>query len=295
LAVSLLLVAGCGGERNKATLRVAITDSPGPYKSVVLSVREIHLVPAGESPDTEAGLPVIPVAPSPLAVDVLLLQFQQQLLGSGSVPVGAYNQLRLVLEPNAPGARPANYVVLADDSIHPLDTPSGQQSGVKILGRFQVESGVLNTVLLDFDPDTAIVSAGESGRYIIKPTGIRIEQFPGGVAPSEFGTISGRIVSSDPAQNASLWERATVCVVDNATGIPLTCGGVLFDSSNPGSADNGKFTAHLPAGNYFLRVTASGFDTYDGSLLVPPVVLAVAAGEDTAAGEISITPTAPAP
>ena len=87
-----------------------------------------------------------------------------------------------------------NYVIeTGDPTQYELKTPSGQQSGVKILAPndFCIDAGD-NTVqvAIDFDPATAIVHNQNNGnskdKYLLKPTGIRIIEGNWSTAPDSF-------------------------------------------------------------------------------------------------------------
>ncbi|MCX7600170.1 MAG: DUF4382 domain-containing protein, partial [Armatimonadetes bacterium] len=274
----VVLVAGCGGGGDggrTGILRVALTDNASDYASVVVAVREIRLVPAGqEDEETAPILPVVVNFDPPVQYDVMQLAYSQQVLGEAVVPAGIYNQLRLVLAPNPQSGEPLNYITLKSDPTAKiaLHTPSGQQSGLKIVGRFEVAAGTINAIALDFDPDKAIVEAGASGRYNLKPTGIRIVQMAQ-VLP-QYGSLSGSVAPEDA------WPTAVVYVFPQGSSSPVASGSV-----NP---DDGSFRALVPAGNYALRVTASGFAPYDTRQLDPPAYYAVAIGADTPVGTITL-------
>jgi hypothetical protein len=280
VVVAALGLVGCGGGGggggSVGTLQVAMTDSPGTYAKVVVTIQEIRAVPAGEgSADTGPGLPLIATLTPPVAVDVLSLQFAQQVLGSALVPAGSYEQIRLVLAPNVAGSDPVNYVTLPSDPTTkiPLTTPSGQESGLKIVGNFTVEAGKINAIVLDFNPDKAIVVTG-GGKHLLKPTGIRVVQVPGGL--TTFGSISGNVMPD------TAWPSAVVSVIPQGSTTAVAAGSV--------SPDDGTFVAFVPAGTYYLVVTATGFATYDSSALGTPVFYTVAVGADTPAGTITLTP-----
>lgn len=274
----LLVLSGCGGGGGETgTLRVAMTDAAGPYDKVVLAIKEIRLVPAGsDAAPTGPSLPLLATFSPAEILDVLALAFVQHVLGEAVVPAGNYVQVRLVLEPNPVTGDPVNYVTLASDPTvkHALDTPSGQQSGLKILGQYEVAPGVLNAIALDFDPTRAIVQSGSSGKYILKPTGVRLVQLSE-VLPT-YGSLSGAV--APPAA----WPTAVVAVTPVGSAVPIATGTV-----NP---DDGSFRAFLPAGNYTVRVTADGYAPYNSATLVPPLAYTVALGADTPVGAITLTP-----
>jgi hypothetical protein len=69
------------------------------------------------------------------------------------------------------GSNPTNpdcYVEFADNSTEPLFTPSGNTTGYKAIGRFEVTANETVEVTADFDVREAVVVAHSS--YILKPT-----------------------------------------------------------------------------------------------------------------------------
>ncbi|MBI2297622.1 MAG: DUF4382 domain-containing protein [Armatimonadetes bacterium] len=274
-------LAGCGGGSTgnaSATgqLRVALTDQAGTYDSVVLSIREVRVVPAGqENSNTNSTMPLVASFSPSRVVDVLTLSFQQQVLGTVILPAGNYHQLRLVLDANPAVGDPVNYLTQNGDPAKvALDTPSGQQSGLKILGDFAVAPGVLNVVVLDFDPAKAIVQAGASGKFLLKPTGVRIVQVSQSLAG--FGSLSGAVLP------AAAWDDAVVQVIPVGSAQAIAAGQV-----NP---DDGTFRAFLPPGEYYVRVNATGFLAYDSRTLIPPGTYIVTVGADTSVTAFVLVP-----
>lgn len=282
---------GCGGSGSSGTgvvtsgatrLQVGLTDKMSDeFETVVISIKEIRVVPAGREhmPDGHSSLPVIATFETPRTVDILTLRFQQDILGTAVIPPGSYNQVRLVLAPNptAPGAEPVNYLTLkSNPSVKiPLKTPSGHESGLKVLGRFTVQEGALNAILLDFDPNTAIVAHGHGG-YILKPTGIRVVQ-PTSPIYNEFGSLSGTVISTFKD-----FSSATIAVVPQGGTTPAASGTVFSNfSSNRWEA---PFTSFVPGGTYRVHVQAKGFQPYSSALQ------SVTVGSDTPLGNLELAP-----
>ena len=141
ITAALAHLAGCsggGGTDSKGTLKLSIIDKPSDnYAKVFIAIREIRVVPTGQenAADNDPSLPVLARFTTPKVIDVLQLQFIQEPLGEIILPVGSYSQIRLILEPNPNGQQePVNYLTLVTDPTTkiPLDTPSGQQSGLKV-------------------------------------------------------------------------------------------------------------------------------------------------------------------
>src|SRR6185369_3636246 len=282
--VSLVQFSGCGGggsSAKKGTLQVGLTDKQSDtFQQVVVAIKEVRLVPAGleNADDNDARLPLLVSYSTPHIVDILTLRFQQEILGTVTIPAGSYSQVRLILEPNPSGQGhdPVNYLTLktAQTLKVPLTTPSAQQSGLKVLGRFEVKEGVINAILLDFDPNTAIVARG-NGAYNLKPTGIRIVQ------PSSpltgFGPLSGTVVSTFRD-----WSSATITVVPQNSVNPIA-GGTIFSNFSSRRWE-GAFSTFVPDGAYRVHVQASGFAPYSSPLK------SVINSSDTALGDALLTP-----
>ncbi len=272
--VALLQLQGCGGSGGSSTaptgtLKLSITDKMSDdFKNVVISIREVRVVPAGreDAPDNDPGLPVVASFATPRVIDVMQLQFVQQALGDVVLPAGSYSQVRLILEPNPNGQQqPANYLVLKSDLTNariPLTTPSAQQSGLKVLGPIEIIPGIINAVMIDFDPNTAIVARG-NGDYNFKPTGIRLVRMSSML--TQFGSISGTVSSTFKD-----WSSATVSVkrrgaINDAD--PIAAGRIFANYTS--GAWQSPFAAFVPPSSstisYKTFITANGFRLYSSS------------------------------
>lgn len=289
--IALLQLSGCGGGGSAAstgTLKLSITDKQSDaFASVVISIREIRVVPSGMegAADGDPGLPVVARFATPKVVDVMQLQFVQQALGDVVLPAGTYSQIRLILEPNpnGQGQIPANYVVLKTDPSTkiPLKTPSGQQSGLKVLGPLEIKPGIINAVMIDFDPNTAIVVRG-NGDYNLKPTGIRLVQMSSELA--QFGSISGTALSAFKdfsSATVSIKRRGGINDID-----PIAAGRIF--SNYTSGRWQAPFAAFVPPSSattsYKAFVAATGFRTYSSAAL--PVLQ----NQSTGIGDIMLVP-----
>jgi len=270
--LALLQFQGCSGggssTESTGTLKLAITDKMSDdFQNVVISIREIRVVPAGKenAPDNDPGLPVVVSFTTPKVVDVMQLQFVQEVLGDVVLPAGSYSQIRLILEPNPNGQQqPANYLVLKSDlnTKIPLTTPSAQQSGLKVLGPLEIKPDIINAVMIDFDPNTAIVARG-NGDYNFKPTGIRLVRMSDML--TQFGSISGTVSSTFKD-----WSSATVTVkrrgaINDAD--PIAAGRIFSHYTSGGW--QAPFAAFVPPSSptisYKTFISANGFSPYSSS------------------------------
>jgi hypothetical protein len=303
-AMALVQLSGCGGGSGSpptGTLQVNIADSPAfrDFSSVHINIKEVRVVPNGKenARDNDPGLPlIVDFDPGNTGngrdVNILKFHFLQEILGSAVIPAGRYNQVRLILEPNPKSAPFNNYFILTDNPTEQvaLTTPSAQQSGLKIVGKFTVTAGVLNTILLDFDPNEAIVERGQTGQDNLKPTGIRISQIYSSLANA--GSISG--VLRSPA--FATWSSATVSVAPRGSaGSPasnaVTAGTIFSNFSSP-SVWKAPFTAYVPPNGttvmpspYYRVFVDAGvkFGVYSSPLV------SVTAGADTPLGDVLLT------
>jgi Domain of unknown function (DUF4382) len=298
LTLALVQLSGCGagGGSPVGTLQVKISDSPAfrDFSSVHLNIKEVRVVPNGKenARDGDPGLPLIAdfdpgKTGSGRDVNIMKLHFLQEILGTAVIPAGRYNQVRLILEPNPKNAPFGNYFVLTDNPTEQvaLTTPSAQQTGVKIVGHFTVTAGILNTILLDFDPNEAIVKGGQTGQDNLKPTGICISQIYSSLANA--GSISG--VLRSPA--FATWSSATVSVAPRGPAADAVTAGTVFSNFSSPSVWKAPFTAYVPPNgstvmpSAFYRVfvdTGAKFKVYSSPLV------SVTSGADTSLGDVQI-------
>ena len=290
ITATFVYLAGCSGGGSgatKGTLKLSITDKQSDnFAEVVVAIREIRVVPAGmeSATDDDPGLPVLARFTTPKVIDVMKLQFVQEALGEILLPVGSYSQIRLILEPNPNGQQqPVNYLTLKTDTATriPLETPSGQQSGLKVKGPVEVKPDVINAVMIDFDPNTAIVPRGNGG-YNLKPTGIRMVQTSGELI--QFGSIVGNVGSGFKD-----WSSATVAIKRRGAvneSDPIAAGSI-FSSYTSGSWQ-APFAAFVPASTQ--TVTYKAFIAANGFQLYSSPAVAVVQGQPTNIGEITLSP-----
>jgi hypothetical protein len=126
----------------------------------------------------------------------------------------------------------------------------------------EVKPGIINAVMIDFDPNTAIVARG-NGDYNLKPTGIRLVAMSDVL--TQFGSISG-VVSSTFKD----WSSATVTVKRRGAinDIDPIAAGSIFSSYTSGSWQS-PFAAFVPPSSqtvsYKTFISANGFRLYSSS------------------------------
>ncbi|MHB8950713.1 MAG: DUF4382 domain-containing protein [Rhodoferax sp.] len=257
LALGGMLVAGlaaCGGgggdsasADSSGTLRLALTDAPAcGYDAVNVTIEKVRIHQSGSASDNDGGWSEIVMNPA-LRVDLLKLQNGDLAeLGELTLPVGNYNQMRLVLAENStsPTVAPANSVVLSSDPSKAeiaLKTPSGQQSGVKAKQfSLTIAPNQLANFVIDFDACKSVVVAGNSGQYLLKPQLSVIPRYISGVT----GFVDAGLANG-------------------FTSVSLQQNGVVIKATAPSidPANFGKFMLPAAPGNYTLVLTAPGRTT----------------------------------
>lgn len=247
LAAAVSLIAACGGggsgsdapAAGNGTLRVALTDAPScGYDEVNVTVEKVRVHRSAGADDADSGWSEVALNP---ALRVNLLDLTNGVLaelGQTELPAGSYTQMRLQLAANGSTAPYANSLVLtgSEDEI-PLDTPSAQQSGLKMNVNVTVEANEVADVVLDFDACKSVVKRGNSGRYNLKPV----------VSVLPRVRVDGLVAEGYVAPAIAL----------GSTSVSLQQNGVPVRSTVP-MAD-GRFVLYpVPAGDYDLVVSAEG-------------------------------------
>lgn len=246
LLAGLALLSGCGGGdgASTGTLKLSITDQPAcGYDHVYITVEKVRVHQSAAADDNDAGWQEIPIIDAPRRIDLLALtNGVLESLGQTVLPAGKYTQMRLVLARNG-GAPLANAVVPTGGSEKPLDTPSGQQSGLKMNVDITVEPDQVADFVLDFDACKSVVVAGSSGKYLLKPV---VRVIP---VVSEAGQ---RIIGYlDPA------------TLGTDTLVSAQSGGVMIKSTPPAAVSGsgliaGQFVLYpVPPGTYDVVITSS--------------------------------------
>lgn len=141
----------------KAKFQVFLTDDPGDYDEVRIDVKDIMI---NYSSDSAGGWQSLGNVKAGIYDVLKLVNDNDTLLADAEINSGRIQQIRLVLGNN-------NYVKV-DGVDYPLQTPSAQQSGLKLNIHQDVSEGILYKLLLDFDASRSIVKTG-NGKYILKP------------------------------------------------------------------------------------------------------------------------------
>jgi hypothetical protein len=252
LVAAVLAACGGGGSSGgEGDLRVALTDAPScGYDNVFVTVERVRVHVAESAGDDGAGWQELAVSPA-RRIDLLnLTNGVLEELGTARLPAGLYTQLRLALASNT-GANPlANAVKPTGGALVALNTPSAQQSGLKLKANILVRPNQTADIVLDFDACHSVVRAGGSGGYNLKPVL--------SILPRVAGSVQGFV---------------TTTVSLGSTTVSLQQNGATVRSTVPDSS--GRFVLpFLQDGSYTLVVTSEGRST----MVVTNVPVAAASG-----------------
>jgi len=236
------------------TLRVVMHDNPGDFDEIWV---EIVRVEVNNQLDAETGWVTIG-EPGDTYNLLELVNGTQVMLGEQELEAGIYRQIRLILGDN-------NYLVIGEDQYE-LQTPSAQQTGVKLNINAGIQNGIVYTLVLDFDAHRSVVAKGQTpvgAPFLLTPV-IRA------YAEAETGIISGVVAVEDAADLNDL--NISVELADEVDG---------YNVSTLVEENTGEFQLRgLPAGTYDIEITA------DGYVPVTETGITVTAGEITDIGEI---------
>ncbi len=248
LAVAMALaIGGCAKsdsttapQSGTGTFQVAMIDAPAAYDQVniVIDSVQVHV----STSDSTGGWTTLNKIPT--TYDLLkLVNGANAVIGSATLPVGQYSQIRLYL------GNGSNVVV--NGVTKPLTTPSGTQSGLKLNVNANIQQDITYVLTLDFDANQSIVKTGNPNNpnYILKPV-IRT------VATATTGIIAGTV--SPASAKPAVWVSSTT---DTLTTSADTTGGFKVVSLTPAA-----YAVHIvPADTTYRDTTLSAVTVTAGA------------------------------
>lgn len=189
----------CNDEDDTSTqgtskVMVRMTDAPGDYDEVNVEVLDVMI--KNNSDTSENGWVSIGNIQPGIYNLLDLTGGINVLLADNEVPSGYLGQLRLVLGDEN--------TVVKDGVTYALNTPSAQQSGLKLQINQTLQAGATYNFLLDFDVEhSVVVEAGGSGNYNLHPV-IRV------TTAATSGAIKGTVLPITVQTLASVEVTGTV-------------------------------------------------------------------------------------
>jgi hypothetical protein len=309
-AAALVSCSGSGfGMSNggTASVHVSITDPPsckfpnGDFQHVYVTIRSVQAHTSASADDNTPGWQelALQLNAEPMQIDLFAVGQTACLLttlGSNTaLPVGTYQQIRLLLVPNDGGSGPLpatnacgdqgfNCAVLQDGSVHELQLSSQANTGLKIPpgqvegGPITVKAGQDVDLNIDFNACASIIQQG-NGQFRLKPV-LTAEQ----VGTNSTG-ISGQVVDSTTMMPIA---AGTVLVALEQQDASHT--DVVFEESAADSSGNFNFCP-LPTGATFDVVVVA----INGAGLTYNATVAVGVPGGTNLGAIPLTAEAGGP
>jgi hypothetical protein len=190
------------------TVSVSLVDSASEdYAAVYVTIRDIQFHLGGNEKSSKSWKSIQESIEYPVTVNLLELVNGVRLdLGLVELSVGHHTQMRLIIGDEAEQGtinilsqdHPyANYVIIDEDpgdaidpEIHELKVPSGDKTGTKIVGIYNIAANHTTELILDFDACRSVVQAGKSGQWLLKPT-IKMGETP------KYSIIKGQVTDGD--------------------------------------------------------------------------------------------------
>ncbi len=186
LIMAFSLITSCTNDSatndGTAHVNMYLTDAPAAYDAVNINIQAVEINTNEEGWHTYTLV-------HPGIYD--LLHFSSGLdtiMISEDISPATISQIRLILGDGS------NVVV--DGVTYPLETPSAEESGLKLNVHYTLEAGLIYNFWLDFDAEQSIVEKG-NGDYSLKPV-IRVftEATSGAIAGSIFPIEGAYYVSA---------------------------------------------------------------------------------------------------
>ncbi|MCF7567590.1 DUF4382 domain-containing protein [Sabulilitoribacter arenilitoris] len=240
----LLLMVNCDSDNNSknetARVQLKLVDEPGDYLEVNIEIIDIQYK---SSDDEDSWVSFAPEGGYPINVDITeLIAGNSLLLTDEVLPVGILKQVRLVLSDNN------TLKIEGEDDLIPLDTPSAQQSGLKLNLDEELEAGFIYTFVLDWSVEKSIVKAGNSGKYNLKPV-IKVN------TEVSSGSIESKVVEMVDDVETPIANQVVEVYTTDDTFVKDTM-----------TDENGDFVIQgLEAGNYILKITKEAYKAYESS------------------------------
>lgn len=149
-----------GDTGDTGTMEVQLHDAPANYEEVNVFIESVEI----NNSEEEGGWEEFSTPQQ--TYDLLeLTNGATEVLGSKELPIGTYEQIRLILSTDG-------HNIVVDGEAHDMFVPSGEQTGIKLNVNAEIQPDITYTLLLDFDASRSVVERGneQSGiDYLLKP------------------------------------------------------------------------------------------------------------------------------
>ena len=171
----------------KGRLKIFLTDAPGDYLEVNITVSKIEAHIAGEDEGAEGQWVLLRDCSEEIeselidelpVFDLMKLQDVSELLVDGFFNAGKYTQLRLFVSESTISVeievaeeendKEIDVVNEVPFEIFNVEIPSAYQTGIKLIHPFEIIEGGTTELTIDFDAEESIVKNGD-GSYKLMP------------------------------------------------------------------------------------------------------------------------------
>jgi hypothetical protein len=182
------LAAGCSSSESPGTgqLSVVMTDSPiANVQSATVWVSRVYLIGGADSTGSQYT-----ITSTPAQYDLLSLQGGvTAALGTTTIPVGDYTQMRLVVD-SARITLAGGLLFSGGSASATVKVPSGMQTGIKVNFQGSVHVAPGQTILVvDFDASENFVFTGPAGA----PTGVLFKPVLHATVENVAASIAGTV------------------------------------------------------------------------------------------------------
>jgi hypothetical protein len=242
LVLPAMMLAGCDNQATttseRGTLKISLADAPITFDAVNITFSEISAHINGQW---------ITVRGQPMTVNLLEWNNGKSIvIGTSEVPAGHYTQIRLKIQ---------DAEVVINGQTHPLEVPSGAQSGLKLAHEFTINAGSTYELVVDFDAQRSIVTTGPPNN----PNGYKLNPTLRVVPKAMTGSISG--IVTNPEHAAIAYAIAGIDTV-TTTAVDKNSGYFML--------------AYLPVGTYTVALN----DTIGRAFVKNDVNVVVGADQD---------------
>lgn len=250
LVLSMIFVQSCNNDDadNTARVQLKLVDMPGDYLEVNVNIIDVQY----NNSEDEEGWKSFESFEGEQLVDLTdLVGGVNLVLSNEIIPAGTLKQIRLVLGDG--NNLKIEGETVGEEKSFPLNTPSAEQSGLKLNLDAKLDAGFSYTFILDWDVEKSIVKTG-SDKFILKPV-IRVQ------AEANSGSIDGEIIGEkidDNVEGAVLLSNVLVKLFE-------------FDAiegdepiATTTSNDEGYFLFEgLVPADYEIEIELEGYDSFE--------------------------------
>jgi len=226
IMMSLTACGGGGDESSSKTdlffLSLKLTDATtNDYKAVYVTIKEVQVCIDDENDGDNNSWYTVAQPESTYNLLDLVNGVQEQL-GVTNLDAGHYTQMRLIIGTTADGGLNildekhsyANYIIDAENNDPELKIPSGIQTGIKLVSGFNIYENQTTELILDFDASRSVVKAGNSGKWLLKPTikviGTTVAKISGTVTDGDGLGLAEAVVSAQVYDDDIIVQASTI-------------------------------------------------------------------------------------